>query len=387
MSGSLIINAGSSSIKFAIFDQDNCVCKGLIEDLNGSNPQFTAKNNDGVVLSKVQPTERPFNHTAALKHLFAWLDTQSDLPKIEVAGHRVVHGGARFTGPTVITPDVLQGIKDLYPISHLHQPHHVSGIEAISVARQDLKQVACFDTSYHQTQDELATLIAIPEKYRNEGVKRYGFHGLSYEYINSQLPNYFPKGNKFIVCHLGNGASLCAIKDGKSIATTMGFTTLDGLIMGTRPGLTDPGVLLYLMDEHGMNYHQILELLYKESGLKAVSCIGNDMRELEHSTDPKAKLAIEAFCYRIVRELGSLVAALQGLDGIVFTGGIGENDSNARSKILTRLAYMGIKFNPEINAKRGLNKLSTDDSSIPVWVIPTDEELVISRHSRKFIGK
>ncbi len=382
MSGSLVINAGSSSIKFAIFEKEVCVCKGLIEEINGNQPQFIAKNGQDETLAKTTPLIRPFDHTAALTYLFDWLKTQ-DLPEIVVAGHRIVHGGNFFQGPVVIDEHVLDNLNALISLAPLHQPHNIAGILAVKAARPHLTQVACFDTSFHQTQDPLATLIAIPEHYRNEGIKRYGFHGLSYEYIAEQLPHYLPNQQKIVVCHLGNGASLCAIHQGKSLATTMGFSTLDGLIMGTRPGLIDAGVVLHLIEKYQLSYQALSDLFYKQSGLKGISGLSNDMRELSASTDDKSRLAIDAFCYRVARELSSLAGALEGLEGIIFTGGIGENDSGARANILKRLQWLGVALDESANQSRGLQQISAASSQIPVWVIPTNEELVIARHAER----
>ena len=302
-------------------------------------------------------------------------------------GHRVVHGGVDYAGPVRITAEVVAKLERLVPLAPLHQPHNLRPIRALSARMPEVPQVACFDTGFHRAQPPLAQAFALPRELSEAGVRRYGFHGLSYEHIASVLPAHDARAaaGRTVVLHLGNGASMCAIAAGRSIATTMGFTALDGLPMGTRSGSLDPGVVLYLMDEHKMDARAIETLLYRRSGLLGVSGLSSDMRELLESEDPHAREAVALFCYRIGRELGSLAAALGGLDAIVFTAGIGEHAAAVREVVCRDAAWLGVKLDRAANARNG-PMISTPDSRVAVWVIATDEESMIARHTRDVLG-
>jgi acetate kinase len=299
----------------------------------------------------------------------------------------VVHGGQLFSAPTVLTPETLTTLRGFIPLAPLHQPHNLAGIDAMITALPGLPQIACFDTAYHRTQPELAQLFALPRKYTAEGVRRYGFHGLSYEYIADVLPQHLPAAQangRVIVAHLGNGASMCGMKARQSQCTTMGFTAVDGLMMGTRTGNLDPGVMLYLIETHGMDAKALTKLLYKESGLLGVSGLSQDMRTLLEAGTADALQAVDLFCYRVVREIGSLAAALGGLDALIFTGGIGEHAAAVREKICLQLGWMGLTLDVEANAKDAL-RISTANSQVAACVIPTNEEWMIARHVAELV--
>lgn len=392
--GLLVLNAGSSSIKFSVFalppdaGELALVCRGLQENLGEDDPHFKAFDQAGRVLADVQPRSLTgrYDHQAALRDLLHWLRESSSAPEIVAVGHRVVHGGAEYSDPQVLTPALLARLETFVPLAPLHQPHNLAGIRALLMARPDLPQVACFDTAFHHGQPELATLFALPRRYRDEGVRRYGFHGLSYEYIAGALAGAMatPATGRVVVAHLGNGASLCAMQDGRSVASTMGFTAVEGLPMGTRSGSVDPGVLLYLMEQHGLGARELTDLLYKQSGLLALSGFSNDMRDLLASSEPAAKLAVDYFCYRIARELGSLAAALGGLEALVFTGGIGEHAAAVREQVCLRSAWLGIDLDTAANTRHA-QRITRPDSRTTVWVLPTNEELVIARHTRRLL--
>ena len=384
----LVLNAGSSSIKFQLFALHRAnslerLLKGQIEGI-GVKPHLVAKGPKGDVLAdETWAGEAVANVPAALEKVVAILGTQLG-GKLPVAvGHRVVHGGVHFSQPTPITDRVLAELEPLVPLAPLHQPNNLAPIRTIHERFPDLLQVACFDTAFHRGHTELADRFAIPEPLYREGVRRYGFHGLSYEYIAGRLPALAPdiaKG-KVIVAHLGSGASMCALSAGQSVESTMGFTALDGLPMGTRPGQLDAGVVLYLMQQKGMSAEQIERFLYHDCGLKGLSGISNDVRILLSSEDPRAKLALDFFVYRIAMLAGSLAAAMGGLDGIVFTAGIGENAPRIREAVMQRLSWLGLACDPEANAKNG-PRISTPASRTVCYVIPTDEELMIAEHTR-----
>lgn len=416
--GLLVINAGSSSIKFSVFALPEnrhdlpLVCRGLLESIGEETPHFKAFDAAGKVLIDVRPTPpagryrkagadyrrratdtqpsaadgEVYDHQAALRDLLSWLKEKPDLPDVVAAGHRVVHGGKEFSDPQRLTPEIMSRLATFIPLAPLHQPHNLAGIRALSAVLPDLPQVACFDTAFHFGQPEVARLFALPLIYRQEGVQRYGFHGLSYEYIASALAEKMGTAvtGRTVVAHLGNGASMCAMQDGQSIATTMGFTAVEGLPMGTRSGSLDPGVVLYLLERHGMGVRDLNNLLYKQSGLLGLSGVSNDMRELLASSDPNAKLAVEYFTYRIARELGSLAAALGGLDALVFTGGIGEHAATVREQVCTRSAWLGIRLDAEANANDA-TRIDQAGSRTAVWVLPTNEELIIARHTRTLV--
>ena len=384
----LVLNAGSSSIKFQLFvlDRDKSLkrlLKGQIEGI-GVKPHLVAKGPAGEVLTdETWAGDAVASVPAALERVVAFLGTQLG-GKLPVAvGHRVVHGGVHFSQPTLITDDVLAQLEPLIPLAPLHQPNNLAPIRTIHERLPDMLQVACFDTAFHRGHPEPADRFAIPEPLYREGVRRYGFHGLSYEYIAGRLAAVAPdiaKG-KVIVAHLGSGASMCALSAGRSVESTMGFTALDGLPMGTRPGQLDAGVVLYLMQEKRMSAQQIERFLYHDCGLKGLSGISNDVRVLLASEDPRAKLALDFFVYRIAMLAGSLAAAMGGFDGFVFTAGVGENAPRIREAVMHRLSWLGMSCDPEANAKSS-PRISTAGSSVACFVIPTDEELMIAEHTR-----
>ncbi len=327
------------------------------------------------------------DHDGALDHLVGHLRSELSDDRLIGIGHRVVHGGLAYTQPVRVDAEILKVLETFAPLAPLHQPHNLAPIRRALARMPELPQVACFDTSFHRSQPEVAQMFALPAELREAGVLRYGFHGLSYEYIASVLPDIAPKAAKgrCVVLHLGNGASMCALAAGRSLASTMGFTAVDGLPMGTRSGALDPGVILYLMDQRGMNARAIEKLLYTQSGLLGVSGISSDMRTLLASAEPSAKLAVDLFIYRIRRELGSLSAALGGLDAIVFTGGIGENAPVIRSRVCRDAAWLGVAIDEAANAG-GRGCISSGASRVAVWVVPTNEELMIARHTRRLLA-
>ena len=383
----LVLNAGSSSIKFALFTAATpCLpgLRGMISGL-GSKPVFSVQDSPGALPAAKMPLKDTLTHAAALEWLIAWLREQQG-GELAGAGHRVVHGGEHFTQPTLIDTAAFSSLEKLISLAPLHQPHNLAAIRTLMTLQPGLPQVACFDTAFHNTQDTLAQSLALPRELTAGGVKRYGFHGLSYEYIAGALPQVLGAraDGHIIVAHLGNGASLCALQRRKSIATTMGFSTLDGLMSGTRCGSIDPGVLFYLMRERKLSPEQLEDRLYRESGLLGVSGESGDMRELLASTSPSAKQAVALFCYRAVREIGSLVAALGGLDALVFTAGIGERSHEVRARICEQLAWLGL--NIEIAANRAHETtISARQSRVTICVIPTNEEAVIARHTARLL--
>ena len=384
----LVLNAGSSSLKFTVFavgdgDALEVRVRGALEALSGA-ARFRATDARGAVVGEhAWAAGAPPHHAGALDFLFDWLQARGGAARLAAVGHRVVHGGTEFAAPVRIDPAVLAKLDGLVPLAPLHQPHNLLPIRTIAERRPGLAQVACFDTAFHHSAPALAQAFALPRSITERGVHRYGFHGLSYEYIASVLARFDPRAaaGRTVVLHLGNGASMCALQAGASIATTMGFTAVDGLPMGTRSGSLDPGVVLYLMRERGMDAAAIESLLYDESGLLGVSGVSSDMRELLASRDPHAAFAIELFVYRIGRELGSLAAALGGLDAIVFTAGIGERAAAVRAAACERAAWLGAELDAAANAAGG-PRISSTQSRVAAWVIPTDEELMIARHTR-----
>ena len=386
-----VLNAGSSSIKFSLFFTRSAELElelhGQIEGIY-TTPHFIAKRRDGAkAAEKSWGGGSKLGHDGALDHLVAFLRSELADDHLIGVGHRVLHGGVDYKGPVLIDAGVAAAIEKLIPLAPLHQPHNVAPIRRLLDRAPDLPQVACFDTSFHSTNPDLAQRFALPEKLHVAGVRRYGFHGLSYEYIASVLADLDANAasGRTVVLHLGSGASMCAIKAGRSIASTMGFTALDGLHMGTRSGALDPGVILHLMTQCGMDARAVEKLLYNQSGLLGVSGISSDMRTLLASSDQKAKLAIDLYCYRIRRELGSLAAALGGLDAIVFTGGIGENSAVIRERVCRDAAWLGVEFNPAASAAGG-PRISAPASRVSAWAIPTNEELMIARHTRQLIN-
>jgi acetate kinase len=381
-----VINAGSSSIKFSLFTASDgelaLVAGGQAEGLFTS-PRFVAKGADGAVIAeRAWGDGVELGHGGALDHLVGFLRGQFPEHGLVAVGHRVVHGGVEYSRPVRVDAAILAALEKFVPLAPLHQPHNLAPIRALLERAPTLPQVACFDTAFHHGQPPVAQAFALPRAITDRGVRRYGFHGLSYEYIAQALPHYDARAaaGRTIVLHLGNGASMCAIAGGKSVASTMGFTAVDGLPMGTRCGALDPGVMLYLMDELGMDARAIEKLIYQQSGLLGVSGISSDMRTLEASTDPAAKAAIDLFVYRIGREMGSLAAALGGLDAIVFTAGIGENSRSLRERVCRNAAWLGVELDAAANDGNG-PRIATVTSTVPAWVIPTNEELMIARHT------
>ena len=387
----IVINAGSSSVKFSLFAvRDGDLVLDVGGQLEGiyTAPRFVAKDPSGRVVAErkwKQGTE--FGHAGAVEHLRRFLREELQEHRLVGVGHRVVHGGLRYTAPVRVDARVLKDLERFNPLAPLHQPHNLSTIAMLMESAPDLPQFACFDTSFHRTNAEVAQRFALPADLHEAGVRRYGFHGLSYEYIASVLPKYDERAaaGKTIVLHLGNGASMCAMAAGRSVANTMGFTAVEGLAMGTRCGSLDPGVILYLMDERGMDARAVERLIYTQSGLLGMSGISSDMRALLESADPRARIAIDVYVYRIRRELGSLAVALGGLDTVVFTAGIGENAAPIREQACEGLGWLGLELDSAANAAGG-PRISTPGSRVSAWVIPTNEELMIARHTGVLLG-
>ena len=380
----LAINAGSSSIKFALFAGTVLAraCHGQIEGI-GAAPRFRAEDGAGMVLADT--TYPPgTTHEALLGGLLDFVTAHQGGVALHAVGHRVVHGGTTFDRPVLVDAAVLVQLDALSPLAPLHQPHNLAPIRAIAATRPGLAQVACFDTAFHCTMPAVAAHFALPRALTAAGIRRYGFHGLSYEYLARRLRVLDPAraSGRVIAAHLGNGASLCAMRDGRSVETTMGFTALDGLMMGTRSGSLDPGVVLHLIEQLGMSAEKVSELLYHRAGLLGVSGISQDMRVLLASADPAAADAVALFVYRIVHEAGALAAGLGGIDGFVFSAGIGEHAAPVRASVGARLGWLGVRLDPGANA-RGAGRISAADSAVAVWVIPTDEEAMIALHTRE----
>jgi acetate kinase len=383
----LIINAGSSSIKFALYRTNESRCliadmAGQVENIGGQ-PHFTVNDLDDIqILDRLLSASETRDHSDAINVILNWLSPSMQSGTLLAVGHRVVHGGQYYSAPVLINSSVLAELETLVPLAPLHQPHNLAAISALLKSMPSTPQVACFDTAFHRTQPALAQCFAIPRRFADEGVRHYGFHGLSYEYIASVLPTHDPTlaDARVIVAHLGSGASLCALHNGYSIATTMGFSPLDGLVMGTRCGSIDPGVLLYLMKRHNMDSNALEQLLYYQSGLLGVSGISSDMRTLLSSDDPHAREAVELFVYRAGREIGSLAAALGGLDALVFTGGIGEHSAVIREKVCRQASWLGLVLDDSAN-EAAATRISTLNSQVSAWVVPTDENLMIAQHT------
>ena len=389
----IALNAGSSSLKFQVFDADardesNVVFRGNFERLGGP-ARFVVKDETGTTLDQTSwPDNSQFGHEQALLHLVSWLKSHKGERRLVAVGHRIVHGGAFFNGPVRIDDEVLAKLETLVPLAPLHQPYNLKPVKIVRSTLPDIPQIACFDTSFHLTQPEVATTFALPREIRERGVRRYGFHGLSYEYIASVLPTYDPAlaQGRVIVAHLGSGASLCALNGLKSAATTMGLSALDGIPVGPRCGAIDPGAVFYMIREMGYTADEAEKILYTKSGLLGLSGMSNDMRVLrENASQPEARRAIDVFIYRIQREIGSLAAALGGLDALVFTAGIGENDPATRAEVIKGLAWTGLSLDAEANARGGPRISSGSGPS--AWVIPTNEELVITRQMRRVISE
>jgi acetate kinase len=388
MSNIAVINAGSSSIKFGVYqaeDMESPRLKGQVEQLYISPRLRMLDAAQRVVVERRWPAD-DLDHARATRAIIQAIQSEIGTENVVAVGHRVVHGGTKFSAPVRLDPTITDALEEFTSLAPLHQPHNLSPIRVIAEAAPKLLQVACFDTAFHRSQPPVAQMVGLPRKYADAGIRRYGFHGLSYEYVTRRLREVVPPlaDRRIIVAHLGNGASLCAVNEGRSIATTMGFTALDGLLMGTRCGALDPGVLLYLIETHGMDAGALERLLYRDSGLLGVSGLSSDMRELRAAVEPEAAEAVGLFIYRIVREIGSLVAALGGLDGLVFTGGIGENDALTRSEVAAGCAWLGINLAEEVQTN-GDTCISSAASRLPVWVVPTDEERMVALHTRSLL--
>ena len=379
------MNAGSSSLKFALYKgADENILRGVVEGV-GQAPHVSL---NAPHMRRLDPPDLAgSSYEGVLDKLLQWLNAHLDGDVIGAVGHRIVHGGQRFADPVRIDEAVLAELDALIPLAPLHQPHNLAAIRAVARAQPALPQVGCFDTAFHRTMPAVATRLALPRALGDAEMRRYGFHGLSYEFIAARLRQVAPAlaRGRVIVAHLGSGASLCAMRDGRSIETTMGFSTLDGLVMGTRPGCLDAGAVLYLMQSRGMTAAAVEDLLYHRSGLLGVSGISGDMRELAASTRLEAREAVELFAYRLAGEAGRLAAALGGLDGLVFTAGIGEHDAALRAEICRRLAWLGVVPDPAAN-EAGHGRISTDASAVEAWVVPTDEEAVIARHTHALVA-
>ena len=389
--GILTINAGSSSIKFALFPLDHPISpkaevSGQIDGIGTDATKMLAKNQAGERIADQMLAGEKASHAQAFDALLKWFTASHADWEIVAVGHRVVHGGDLYSQPTIIDSQVLGHLSSFVPLAPLHQPHNVAGIRALQALLPTVPQVACFDTAFHRSQPAVAQMFGLPRWVTAEGVKRYGFHGLSYEYIARALPQYSSRAEgRVVVAHLGNGASMAAMVGRKCLGTTLGFSTIDGLMMGTRCGNLDPGVVLHLMETKGLGVKEMTKMLYKESGLLGVSGISQDMRTLLASDKPEAQEAVDLFCYRIVRELGSLAAAAGGLDALVFTGGIGEHAAEVRRRVCLQSEWLGIRLNAEANARHDLH-IGAGNSSVDVLVIPTNEEWMMAHHAQTLLA-
>jgi len=386
----LVLNSGSSSLKFAVFRISAgadwpLAARGNVEGI-GTSPTMSARDGSGTSIPAPKLSTGVRDADAALEHVFAWLRTHFGGGRVVGVGHRVVHGGPHYAAPVVVTPEVLAELRQLVPYAPLHQPYNLAGIEAVLKRQPDVPQVACFDTGFHRSLPPIAKLVPLTADVRRGGIERYGFHGLSYEYIASVLPQVAPEiaQKRVIVAHLGNGASLCALRAGESVETTMAFTALDGLCMGTRPGAVDPGVILYLFQALDLSVKEVETMLYKKSGLLGISGVSNDMRELLESSEPAAALAVDYFVYRVAKEVGALAAVLGGLDALVFTAGIGENSAVIRRRLCEACAWLGIEFDEAANTAKAA-RISRTTSRVSAWMIPTNEELMIARHTGRLL--
>ena len=388
----VVLNGGSSSLKFSVFETTTdgdleLDLKGQIEGI-GTAPTFVAKNPDGEILNETSWDDASIDQRFLFGYLVGWATGQIKDSEVIGVGHRVTHGGPDYTAPALVDDALLEEVKKLIPLAPLHLPHNLAYIKAVRAMESDMPQVACFDTAFHRGHPEVAERFAIPDALHQEGVRRYGFHGLSYEYIARELGRVAPEvaEGRVVVCHLGSGASMCAIQGGRSIDSTMGLTALDGLPMGTRCGSLDPGVVLYLMAEKGYDSEALQQLFYHDCGLRGLSGISNDMRVLEASDDPKAKLALDYFVYRVNRELGALAAAMGGIDAVVLTAGIGERSPEIRARICEGARWLGVSLDEEANRAAG-PRITTADSRVSAWVIPTDEEKMIAIHTYAVLQK
>jgi acetate kinase len=382
-----VINAGSSSLKFGIYEGERRILAGQVDGI-GVRPTANATGPKGEVIAPPDlGTTPPAVPSEALPAILQWARDRLGARRLAALGHRVVHGGLRHSRPARVTPQLLSELEALVPLAPLHEPHNLAPIKMAMSLNPELLQVACFDTAFHRTAPEVEQAFALPYSFYEEGIRRYGFHGLSYEYIASVLPERVPEiaNGRVVVAHLGNGCSACAMRNQVSIATTMGFTALDGLPMGTRCGELDAGVILHLMQQKGMSAEQVVDLLYRRSGMLGLSGISSDFRELLASDNPRARFAIDVFCYRVASHIGSLAAALGGIDGIVFTAGVGENATPVRSAICRACQWLGLELDEAANREHRQH-ISAPDSRVAAYVIKTDENLMIARHARALVG-
>jgi len=388
----LVVNAGSSSLKFSLFRSHEAeslqlAARGQIDGL-GSRPRLSVKDATGAGLAEHDYASAEADSVRqAIALAGTWLREHFKGEPLRAVGHRVVHGGTGFSRPVRVDAAVFAALERLIPLAPLHQPHNLEGIRAIRETQPELPQVACFDTAFHRGHPQLSDLYALPWEYYDEGIRRYGFHGLSYEYVASVLPQVAPEvaRGRVVVAHLGSGVSLCALRAGRSVDSTMGFSPLDGAPMGTRPGALDPGVLLHLLRQRGMDAEALEDLLYRKSGLLGLSGVSNDMRVLLASAEPRARLAVDYFVHQIARQIGALTATLGGLDALVFTAGIGENSPAIRARILQACAWLGVRVDDGANGRGGPH-ISATDSAVTAWVIPTNEELMIARHTLALVS-
>ena len=385
----IVINAGSTSLKFGAYRTDATgspplLCRGEIDGMN-DDPHFVVKDSSGKPLATHGWGKAcAIDHKTALHFVITWLELKLAGTKIVAAGHRIVLGGTRFEAPALIDDDVLDYLDSLVVMEPSHQPYNVRGARALAEAFPGLPQVACFDTSFHRTMPEVAQTYALPKDVRDVGVRHWGYHGISYEYISRQLPKLAPDARRVVVAHIGGGASMCAMLDGKSVETSMGFAGLSGLPMATRSGDVPPGVLFYLLRAKLFDDVSLEKMLYQRSGLLGLSGTSGDMRELQENNDPRAVKAVQHFVYAMTKYAGAYAAILDGLDALVFTAGIGEHSASVRAALCLKLSWLGIKLDPQANASHG-PRISTADSRVSVWVIPTDEELMIAQHTRALI--
>ena len=382
--GIIVVNSGSTSLKFAVYHEGkelNLLCRGVIDSMQ-TEPHFAVKDKDGKPLGAREWGEgRAIDHGQALAYAIEWIEKHMPMVKMTAVGHRVVLGGKRYAAPVLIEGDVLDYLASLVAMEPSHQPYNVAGAQAIARSFPGLPQVACFDTSFHRTMPEVAQIYALPKKVRDAGVHHWGYHGISYDYISRQIPKHVPGARRVIIAHLGGGASLCAMLDGKSMETTMGFAGLTGLPMATRSGDVPQDALFYLLRSGAFDGASLEKTLYHDSGLLGLSGTSDDMREIETSDDPRAKLAFDFFVYSIVKYAGAYASVLGGLDALVFTAGIGENSAQVRAAVCTKLSWLGITLDPAQNAKNG-PRISGLDSRVSVWVIPTNEELMVALHTQ-----
>ena len=382
-----VINAGSSSLKFSVYEGERRLLAGQVDGI-GARPSASATGPDGEAIPPPDLGDAPSSTPSeVLPAVLPWTREQLGARRLAALGHRVVHGGLHHSRPARVTPELLAELEALVPLAPLHEPHNLAPIRMAMTLNPDLPQLACFDTAFHRTAPEVEQAFALPYAFYDEGVRRYGFHGLSYEYIASVLPQHAPEiaEGRVVVLHLGNGCSACALKARTSVATTMGFTALDGLPMGTRCGALDAGVVLHLIQQKGMSGEALVDLLYRHSGMLGLSGVSSDFRELLASAEPRARFAIEVFCYCTARWIGSLAAALDGLDGIVFTAGVGENAAPVRSAICRACSWLGLELDEAANSEHR-TRISTPKSRVAAYVIKTDENLMIARHARALVG-